>query len=208
MKTLMVALTCLVLSVSIVCAEGKDESAHKDSVIFVPVVGYKKQVGVSFDRSEVNMVALYQGNNMYLRPFSKTLRILLGKEEAVCTKTIQLPELISKEAVHGTGKPFTLIIADKKENTDFELHFEEKKNLKVINGRFELSRGDTTKTGILFLKKDGSVSIYGFSASERGVRASLHTLTKAQYDAAKKRVVKKLKSAGRKTAAGKMKHIK
>ncbi len=184
-------------------AAANSDSDKEESAVFLSLPGFEKKIGVVFEAEEVEMVALYRGNNLYLRPLSRKLRLLLGREKAVATKTLSLPAMVADEAMHGEQRAPSLLISERafgKSADTFLLNLKGK----VISGKFQESRGDETKMGIvLFMGKKG-MHIYRFSVGKDGVDVWLSTLTEQQYKSAKKSVEKKLKAAGQKRAAKKV----
>ena len=178
------------------------EVEKEHSNVFLSLPSFEEKVGVAFDPDEVEMIALYRGNNLYLRPLSRKLRLLLGKEKAVATK-LSLPEMVRDEASRGSSANPTLLISERpfgKPTDTFLLNVKGK----VISGRFPESRGDRAKMGILLFLRKGGIRTYQFSVEENGVDVCFHTLTERQYKAAKKSVEEKLKAAGQKKAAKKV----
>lgn len=174
----------------------------KDSAVYLSLPGFQEKVGVAFNAKKVEMVAVYRGNNLYLRPLSKKLRMLLGKEKAVATKTLSLPEMIAEEAARGEEAPSSLLISRRsfgKPTDTFSLNLKGKN----VSGRFTEERGNNAQIGIVLFLGEGA-HIYRFSVDAEGLTARLHTLTGQHYKAAKKSVKEKLKAAGQKKAAKKV----
>ena len=194
-----------VLLVALCCLSVNATGKVKASEILVSLPGFEKKIGIKFNPEKVDMVAIYRGNSLYLRPFSKKLKLLLGVKKAVATKTLSLPKMVAEEAMRGRQESSTLLVSDRpfiKPVDTFLIDLEDK----VVSGRFAKNRGDGKKIGvILFLKKKG-VHLYQFIIKEDGddVVASFHTFTEQQYKSAKKSVEKKLKAAGQRSAARKV----
>lgn len=200
MKTLL-ALLCVGCCFSLTYIA---ESNEKTDTVFLSFPGFEEKAGVAFKPKEVEMVALYRGNNLYLRPFSKKMRVLLGTQKAVATKTLSLPKMVAEEVGHGRRIPASLLISKRSFANPDDAFFFLTSRGKNISGKFTSPRGDREQAGIiLFLGKKG-VHIYRFSIREEGVAASFHTLSEKQYKTAKNRVERKLKAAGQKSAAQKV----
>ncbi|MCY4577152.1 MAG: hypothetical protein OXB96_01805 [Candidatus Kaiserbacteria bacterium] len=191
------ALLLAISSLSFASAEAND------SAVFLTLPGFEEKVGVAFDAKEVEMVAVYRGNNLYLRPLSRKLRLLLGKEKAVATKTLSLPNLIRDEAARGKGETPALLISERAFGKPADTFLLRVKG-KVISGRFPKEKGNQSQVGVaLFMGKKG-VHLYCLYVSEESVEVNFRTLTERQYKAAKKSVAEKLKAAGQKKAAKKV----
>ena len=204
MKKALLMIVRVLISLLVFADATADTNREQESdKVFLSVPGFEKKIGVVFEAEEVEMVALYRGNNLYLRPLSRKLRLLLGREKAVTTKTLSLPEMVADEAVPGEQRAPSLLISERafgKPADTFLLNLKGK----VISGRFSESRGDQTKMGVvLFMGKKG-MHIYQFSVDADGIVAHFSTLTEQQYKSAKKSVEKKLKAAGQKKAAKKV----
>ena len=204
MKTLLVLVTLLYCYFSLAFNAESDE---KTDTVFLSFPGFEEKAEVAFNAKEVEMVALYRGNNLYLRPLSGKLRLWLGTQKAVATKTLSLPKMVAEEAAHGRRKPASMLISKRPFTNPGDTFFFLVSGRKNISGKFMFPRGDKTQMGIiLFLRKKG-VHVYQFSVKEKGVVASLHTLSEKQYKTAKKRLEKKLKAAGQKSAAKKVEKL-
>ena len=182
--------------------------ADNNAVVLLSLPGLEKKVGVRFNEDEVKMVALYQGNNLYLRPIaSKKLRFLLGKEKAVAPKVraLSLPSLVAEEAARGRQKHSFGIRVSGRSFPDAADTFAIRFRKKMVSGHFREDRGNPKESGIVLFLKEGGTHIYQLTICEGGgIGVSLHTLSKQQSETARKSVERKLAVAGEKLAAEKI----
>ena len=192
----------LFLLCSVVLAE-TEQNVLKTDVILLSLPGVEGQVGIPFDQDEVEMVALYKGNTIYLRPFIRKFRLLFGKEKAVRTKTLSLPEVVEREAMRGTERKVAVFVSKQPFRGDFRFLLRNKKTggVDFLTGELIEKVGNQEKLGVILFNKNGEAHVYQITL---GSSISFHTLTKEQLKSAKKSVERTLKAAGQKNAAKKV----
>lgn len=192
---------CLLSLISLQSFAGEESNA----AVFLAVPGYEKKIGIPFNQDAVEMVALYRGNNLYLLPFTWVKKRLIGSDgKAVTPEPLSIPKMVEEEVRRGKQSSTRITVLDKKFAKETDTFFIQTKNGEAYSGKFKRDRGDINENGVALFTKEGEVHIYQISHKSDKISISFHILSSQQYKAAKKRVRKKLQTAGHTSAAKKM----